>query len=82
MCGPNFNKLLMKNPGQRIVMLTAYDATMAGIFDKAVIDVLLVGDSLGQVILGLDTNRTGHARCDHSSYAGGGPQLTTRAACG
>jgi 3-methyl-2-oxobutanoate hydroxymethyltransferase len=72
---------LMKTRGQRIVMLTAYDATMAGIFDKAGIDVLLVGDSLGQVILGLD-NRTGHARCDHSSHTGGRPQLTTRAACG
>jgi 3-methyl-2-oxobutanoate hydroxymethyltransferase len=47
--------VLMKQRGQRIVMLTAYDATMAKIFDKAGIDVLLVGDSLGQVILGLDT---------------------------
>jgi 3-methyl-2-oxobutanoate hydroxymethyltransferase len=46
---------MMKTRGQRIVMLTAYDATMAKIFDKAGIDVLLVGDSLGQVILGLDT---------------------------
>jgi 3-methyl-2-oxobutanoate hydroxymethyltransferase len=46
---------VMKQRGQRIVMLTAYDATMAKIFDKAGIDVLLVGDSLGQVILGLDT---------------------------
>jgi 3-methyl-2-oxobutanoate hydroxymethyltransferase len=46
---------VMKKLGQRIVMLTAYDATMAQIFDKAGIDVLLVGDSLGQVILGLDT---------------------------
>ncbi len=45
----------MKKRGQRIVMLTAYDATMAKIFDNAGIDVLLVGDSLGQVILGLDT---------------------------
>jgi 3-methyl-2-oxobutanoate hydroxymethyltransferase len=46
---------LMKKRHERIVMLTAYDATMARIFDNAGIDVLLVGDSLGQVILGLDT---------------------------
>src|SRR5277367_1619522 len=45
----------MKARGRRIVMLTAYDATMARIFDQAGIDMLLVGDSLGNVILGLDT---------------------------
>src|SRR3954463_1226780 len=45
----------MKARGERIVMLTAYDATMARFLDRAGIGVLLVGDSLGQVILGLDT---------------------------
>jgi 3-methyl-2-oxobutanoate hydroxymethyltransferase len=46
---------LMKERGERIVMLTAYDATMARRFDQAGIDLLLVGDSLGHVILGLET---------------------------
>src|SRR5258707_1110699 len=47
--------VLMKERRERIVMLTAYDATMAGLFDRAGVDLLLVGDSLGNVILGLDT---------------------------
>src|SRR5262245_60879434 len=45
----------MKERGERIVMLTAYDATMARLLDKAGVDLLLVGDSLGNVIVGLDT---------------------------
>jgi 3-methyl-2-oxobutanoate hydroxymethyltransferase len=44
-----------KRRGEKIAMLTAYDATMAHLFDRAGIDVLLVGDSLGNVIMGCDT---------------------------
>lgn len=44
-----------KKRGEKIVVLTAYDATMARIFDQAEVDALLVGDSLGNVILGFDT---------------------------
>jgi 3-methyl-2-oxobutanoate hydroxymethyltransferase len=44
-----------KRRGEKIVMLTAYDATMARLLDRAGIDVLLIGDSLGMVIEGYDT---------------------------
>src|SRR5687768_15124377 len=44
-----------KQRGEKIVMLTAYDATMARLFDHAGVDALLVGDSLGTVILGHDS---------------------------
>jgi 3-methyl-2-oxobutanoate hydroxymethyltransferase len=44
-----------KRHGEKIAMLTAYDATMARLLDRAGVDVLLVGDSLGTVIMGCDT---------------------------
>jgi 3-methyl-2-oxobutanoate hydroxymethyltransferase len=44
-----------KERGERIAVLTAYDFTFASIFDAADIDVLLVGDSLGNVVQGQDT---------------------------
>jgi len=45
----------MKARGQKIAMLTAYDATFARLLDEAGADVLLVGDSLGMVIQGHET---------------------------
>ena len=44
-----------KERGERIAMLTVYDATMARLLDRAGIDALLVGDSLGMVIEGHDS---------------------------
>ncbi len=42
----------MKRDGRRITMMTAYDAAFARLVDRAGIDVLLVGDSAGMVMLG------------------------------
>jgi 3-methyl-2-oxobutanoate hydroxymethyltransferase len=41
-----------KLAGEKIAMLTAYDATMARLLDRSGVDVILVGDSLGTVVLG------------------------------
>jgi 3-methyl-2-oxobutanoate hydroxymethyltransferase len=47
--------LAMKQRGERISMLTAYDYSMAQILDGAGIDVLLVGDSASNVMAGHET---------------------------
>lgn len=44
-----------KDRGERWAMLTAYDAQVAGLFDRAGIPVLLVGDSVGTTVLGRAT---------------------------
>ena len=45
----------MKRRGKRIAMITAYDYTSARIVEAAGVDIILVGDSLGQVVLGYDS---------------------------
>src|SRR6202007_1703650 len=45
----------MKQHGEKISMLTAYDFSMARIFDDAGIDVILVGDSASNVMAGHET---------------------------
>jgi 3-methyl-2-oxobutanoate hydroxymethyltransferase len=45
----------MREDGQRVAMLTCYDASFAAALDAAGVDSLLVGDSLGNVLQGHDT---------------------------
>lgn len=45
----------MKNRGQKIAMLTAYDFSMARIIDESGIDIILVGDSASNVMAGHET---------------------------
>jgi 3-methyl-2-oxobutanoate hydroxymethyltransferase len=45
----------LKARGERIVMLTCYDASFAALCDEAGVEILLVGDSLGMVVQGHDT---------------------------
>ena len=43
-----------KRRGEKIAMLTAYDATMARLLDRAGVDVILIGDTVGMVVLGYE----------------------------
>ena len=47
--------LEMKREGRRIVAMTAYDVLFARLLEEADVDLILVGDSLGQVVLGYES---------------------------
>jgi 3-methyl-2-oxobutanoate hydroxymethyltransferase len=60
----------MKASGQRIAALTAYDYPMAKLLDEAGIPFILVGDSLGMVVLGYpDTTHVTMADMEHHTRA-------------
>jgi 3-methyl-2-oxobutanoate hydroxymethyltransferase len=56
----------MKQQAEKISMLTAYDFTMAKIIDQSGIDIILVGDSAGNVMAGYET--TVPMTLDHMIY--------------
>lgn len=47
--------IAMKKAGEKITVLTAYDASIARLLHGCDVDILLVGDSLGMVVLGYDS---------------------------
>lgn len=63
-------EILSRKGKRKITMLTAYDYPLASLVDKAEIDIILVGDSLANVVLGLDsTTKVGMSEMLHHAKA-------------
>lgn len=62
--------LEMKKRGEKITMLTAYDFPLATLVDRAGIEIILIGDSVANVVLGLNsTTEVGMTEMIHHSKA-------------
>src|SRR6476660_9678754 len=70
--------IAMKTAKRRIVMLTCYDAIFARLLEDSGVDVLLVGDSLNQVIAGHETTLS--ATLDQMIYHAAAVRRATRRA--
>ena len=65
----NLDKLIkLSRRGKKLTCITAYDASFAKYLDNSDIDIILVGDSLGQVVKG--DNSTHHVTLDEIIYHG------------
>jgi len=62
--------LAKKKSGKKITMLTAYDYPLASLIDQSELDIILVGDSVANVVLGLDsTTKVGMDEMIHHAKA-------------
>ena len=68
----------MKETGEKIACLTSYDSSFAILQDKAMLDVLLVGDSLGMVIQGAENTLKDPVSSEDSTMC---PQKTSLRSC-